>query len=683
MSVVKFVLPFLLWIFLQRDFLLGVIPLNLDTNTIYGVAKFYFNNLLTGTIPLWDPFVSLGRPFYAIAICSLFNPVTQLVPLFKILGLNYHLAYTFYLAVYFFIACLGFYFLAKRVLKSGTAAYLAYIALIFSSLGPSMFTQFTLLEILAPTIWFFVFLLAFAHEQKRGHFLGLSFSVMMVLASYLPFYFLTAFCVFVVFCAVLYSKETLAFIKNTVSFIIVRWGLTLICVLGILAAASPLLAYKILDSSGDVVAPGRHCQYTSAQECYDRTMNEKGGMQYEEIARSGGLGERVDTGYLFSHLDKITYGSDSLFFVPVWIYLILVLSVFLRLERLTVLLAGMMVLIGLISLGNSAGLHKFLYEQVFFFKYFRNIFFLGVFLIPLSILLAIRQWQALLAIAPKDFSAKKLLIVAIIAGHALFYVFLQRYPGVMAVSFATVILSAMVFSTYYVWGVRWLQRVWMWVFASLIIIQPVCMMSAYSKNAQEFKCVLPSMHVQPSFAWVRPDKPATSACRIYQFAHYEDFWYDMNMTDAPAKVGFPQSAPRWTFDLAQHTPEDTLAAYAKYKVYVYDDLDHAPVAMQGPSASLDVTHFDVNRTVFKTHFDKRKLLVYNDSFTTSWKAFIDGSKTELLRVNGAFKGVWVPPGEHRVEFRYSPPGGQWVYPLALAALMLFLIWTMVELKRDA
>src|ERR1700679_3915454 len=90
---IAFVMPCVLWVFLMRDFVLGLIPVNMDTNTIYGVTKFYFNNVSNGVIPLWEPFVSLGRPFYAIAICNLFNPVTQIVPLFKLAGINYASAF--------------------------------------------------------------------------------------------------------------------------------------------------------------------------------------------------------------------------------------------------------------------------------------------------------------------------------------------------------------------------------------------------------------------------------------------------------------------------------------------------------------------------------------------------------------------------------------------------------------
>ena len=197
-------------------------------------------------------------------------------------------------------------------------------------------------------------------------------------------------------------------------------ALSLFCLIGIFLAAAPLLAYKILDASGDVVAPGRHCQYTSAQECYDRTMGRQGGMSYDEITRSGTLGERLDMQYLFGHLDKITYGSDSFFFLPVWIYVVLGLSFFLRLKRLTVLLSSMALLIGLIASGNASGLFGFLYRHIFFFAYFRNLFFLGAFLIPIVILLGLYQLQMLLSIKPNSSSAKKGMIVGMIALHAFF-----------------------------------------------------------------------------------------------------------------------------------------------------------------------------------------------------------------------------------------------------------------------
>jgi len=676
-----FVLPFALWIFLMRDFVFARIPVNMDTNTIYGVTKFYFNNLLNGVVPLWEPFVSLGRPFYAIAICNLFNPVTLLVPLLKLAGMNYANAFVIYMAAYFFIGCIGFYFLTWEILKDRTMAYLAYLGLMFSSFGASMFTQFTFLEITVPAIWFFFFLLRFAGKQTQGLFLGMVFTVMILISSYLPFYFMTVFLCFLAVFVLLYAKEAQKFYINLYKFLLKQWRLSLFGAIGILLAAAPLLAYKILDAGGDVVAPGRHCQYTSAQECYDRTMGRQGGMSYDEITHSGTLGERADMQYLFGNLGKISYGSDSLFFLPAWIYVLLGLSLFLPLKRLTVLLSAMVLLIGLIALGNTAGLHGFLYRHIFFFSYFRNLFFLGAYLVPLVILLGIYQLQMLLEIKPSGISAKKIIIVGVVLLHAFLFWFLKHFEGVPRASYVTLGFSVIALAIYYSGVLRLSPKIWTGIFAVLLVLQPAWVMKSYAFNAREFASVLPSMHVTPVFSWVRPQKPAVNSGRIYQFVHYEDFWYDMSMTDAPAKVGYPQSAARWTFDLTEHTPAKVLENYARYKIVLYDGINSVGRPMSGPSAGLSVNYFDVNTLRLRSNFAKPQIVVYNDSYTSSWKAYLDGMPVELLRANTAFKGIKVPAGEHQIEFSYHPPGGTWVYIIATFALAVFLLWTLLMLHR--
>jgi hypothetical protein len=549
----------------------------------------------------------------------------------------------------------------------------------FSSLGASMFTQLTFLEIVVPAVWFFFFLLRFARQQTQGNFLGMIFTKMVLISSYLPFYFMTVFLCFLAVFFLLYVKEVPRFCINLYHFVLKHWRLSLFCVIGVLLAAAPLLAYKILDASGDVVAPGRHCQYTSAQECYDRTMGRQGGMSYDEITHSGTLGERLDMQYLFGHLDKITYGSDSFLFLPVWIYVVIGLSLLLRLRRLTVLLSGMVFLIGLIALGNASGLFGFLYRHIFFFAYFRNLFFLGAFLIPIVILLGLYQLQMLLSISPRGASAKKGIIVGMIAVHAFFIWFFKHFAGVPTVSYVTLGLSAAALAVYYSGIARFSLKAWTGIFAVILVLQPVWILKAYALNANEFASVLPSMHVTPVFSWVRPQTPAVNSSRIYQFVHYEDFWYDMSMTDAPPKIGYPQSVTRWTFDLSEHTPQDVLANYARYKIVLYDDLSPAGEPVMGPGPELNVTYFDVNTLRLKTDFSRPKTIVYNDSYTTSWKAYLDGSPVELLRANQAFKGVKVPAGEHTVEFSYHPPGGTWVYIAATGALFIFLLWTVFML----
>jgi hypothetical protein len=49
------------------------------------------------------------------------------------------------------------------------------------------------------------------------------------------------------------------------------------------------------------------------------------------------------------------------------------------------------------------------------------------------------------------------------------------------------------------------------------------------------------------------------------------------------------------------------------------------------------------------------ILVLSEPYYRGWEARIDGVKTSIERVNYTFRGVVVPPGEHRVEFRFRSP----------------------------
>ncbi len=49
-----------------------------------------------------------------------------------------------------------------------------------------------------------------------------------------------------------------------------------------------------------------------------------------------------------------------------------------------------------------------------------------------------------------------------------------------------------------------------------------------------------------------------------------------------------------------------------------------------------------------------RMLVCVDAFFPGWRAYVDGMPTEIHKVDGAFKGVMVPPGSHHVSFVFRP-----------------------------
>lgn len=709
--------------FLLRDFLSGRIPLNMDTATIYSVTKFYYNNLLNGVVPLWDPFVLLGTPFYAITLCNLFNPITLLVPALKLLGLNYYHAFVVYMVVFYFFGAVGFYCLGKIIFGDRRAAYVGFLMLLFSGIGVSMFNQFTIVELFVPAVWFFVFLLRFAKDHKKSDFLGLAFSAMTLAIAYLPFYFATLLLCAFVLGAVLFFKELKAFAAGSWSFFLGHTILVFVCSAGILTALAPLVVYKMIDSGRDVVSPGRHCNFADISECYERTLNEQGGMSYKETSQSGGLAERVHWRGLFTHLDKASYGIDQFFYVPIFAYIVIVLSMFTGIDRKKIFLALLAVFLTLIGMADVTPVHKFFYDRIFFFKYFRNLFFFQAYIIPLLILFVVGQLKSLGQWDVSNFSRKKAAVFWTVVAHAFLFLVLARQEGVVFTSLVSVVLSAGVFMSAYLAG-TYKQSVIFFGALCLVLIQPAEVFTHYSRNARQFQCELPGDHVRPQFSWTRPTEEVKSDCKIFKFVHYESFFDSVSMKDARGYIGFPVSVTRGAFLLSQWVEERTLLEYTSQKFWLYDtvrgfdaqDLEiralgdvlknrlntayvdpignetraaftEADWGADPPAEALDpawanVEQFNPNRLKISVDVPKEKFLVYTDGYSKHWKVYVNGKPQELLRAQAAFKGVRIPAGKSTVDFRYEPPGGGWVYLWVTFVLFVFCIWTALALSRE-
>nr|HID58608.1 hypothetical protein [Desulfobacterales bacterium] len=48
----------------------------------------------------------------------------------------------------------------------------------------------------------------------------------------------------------------------------------------------------------------------------------------------------------------------------------------------------------------------------------------------------------------------------------------------------------------------------------------------------------------------------------------------------------------------------------------------------------------------------RRFLVVSENYNPNWSAYVDGKKTKIFRANYVWKGVFLEPGEHIVEFKY-------------------------------
>ncbi len=73
-------------------------------------------------------------------------------------------------------------------------------------------------------------------------------------------------------------------------------------------------------------------------------------------------------------------------------------------------------------------------------------------------------------------------------------------------------------------------------------------------------------------------------------------------------------------------------------------------------APATIAKYSPNEVVVHAAADGHGYLVLTDLFHPGWSAVVDGQSTNILPANVSFRAVPLTPGEHRVTFRFSPPG---------------------------
>ena len=76
------------------------------------------------------------------------------------------------------------------------------------------------------------------------------------------------------------------------------------------------------------------------------------------------------------------------------------------------------------------------------------------------------------------------------------------------------------------------------------------------------------------------------------------------------------------------------------------------------------------------------LLVLPDTYFPGWKATVNGRDRTIYPTDGAFRGVSVPEGTSRVEFRYEPRAFCTGLVLAVAGIAGFVLIVLVSAWRS-
>ncbi len=83
--------------------------------------------------------------------------------------------------------------------------------------------------------------------------------------------------------------------------------------------------------------------------------------------------------------------------------------------------------------------------------------------------------------------------------------------------------------------------------------------------------------------------------------------------------------------------------------------DKAPQAEAEAADEAAIRAYAADEVVVRTEAQVTSLLVVGNSYSTYWRAWVDGRPTEVAPADYTFLGVLVPPGRHEVRLTYEPP----------------------------
>lgn len=90
-------------------------------------------------------------------------------------------------------------------------------------------------------------------------------------------------------------------------------------------------------------------------------------------------------------------------------------------------------------------------------------------------------------------------------------------------------------------------------------------------------------------------------------------------------------------------------------------------------ATTRIVNYQPNKVTIQIQSNRSAFLVLTDIFYPGWTATIDNKNTRIYRVDGLFRGVVVPAGQHIIEYHYFPHHFQIGLWLAGLAFLLCLI----------
>ena len=100
--------------------------------------------------------------------------------------------------------------------------------------------------------------------------------------------------------------------------------------------------------------------------------------------------------------------------------------------------------------------------------------------------------------------------------------------------------------------------------------------------------------------------------------------------------------------LTGFNPKDTAVVDERYKLLLQN------LGTADSASEIKMTKFDNDQIEYASQTSSERLAVFSEIYYKDWNAYIDGKKSEILKVNYVLRGLVIPAGKHEIVFKFEP-----------------------------
>ena len=88
----------------------------------------------------------------------------------------------------------------------------------------------------------------------------------------------------------------------------------------------------------------------------------------------------------------------------------------------------------------------------------------------------------------------------------------------------------------------------------------------------------------------------------------------------------------------------------------------------------EITRYEPNRVDVKTEASRPSILVLSENHYPGWRAYVDGRRVDVLRVDYNLRAVALAGGAHQISFVYRPWSVMIGFLVSLLTALVLALW---------